>query len=146
MTGTSPTPPPLHLSSGGSTPTDRATLSALGGSDGDVAEPEPVGAAAAAAVLPLVSSAERAAVVEAGGVYTGWMFKKGESTNTWTRRYFVCSLDSATLSYYDKPGGPKRATIDLAACNGVRQISIPVRHYFCARYVIQLTRLPAIGP
>ena len=45
--------------------------------------------------------------------------KKGESTTSWRRRFFVCALASKTLTYYDKPGGEKRATIDLGACQKI---------------------------
>ncbi len=56
-------------------------------------------------------------IVEGQGVYTGWMLKKGETGNSWKRRYFACSLASKTLSYYDKPGGTlaRRTAVPRAA-------------------------------
>ena len=82
--------------------------------------------------------------------YTGWMLKKGETGNSWKRRYFACSLADKTLSYYDKPGGKratllalslawamvltcadlpgatlgdKRATLDLSACHDLLELT-----------------------
>jgi hypothetical protein len=127
---------------------------------GDEGEPEPA-PESRTAVMAGARVGGAAELVEGGsGVYTGWMFKKGEKTNTWwaarailesvpcclrftyvtpglvkkywgrkrpgrARRYFACNLASASLSYYDKPGGPKRATIDLTSCLGVRSVTLP---------------------
>lgn len=74
----------------------------------------PVAEAAVLAPEPELSGPSTAAskqdrwaggIVEGEGVYTGWMLKKGETGNSWKRRYFACSLAAKTLSYYDKPGG-----------------------------------------
>ena len=88
-------------------------------------EPEPQPAIAGAAVsASTLASFGHTGVVEASGVYTGWMFKKGETGSGWKRRFFSLNLATSSLSYYDKPGGVKRATIDLTACLGVRQITL----------------------
>jgi hypothetical protein len=84
---------------------------------------QPVGEAVALAPEPEVAAASvgspqrpnpkqdrwAGGIVEGHGVYTGWMLKKGETGNSWKRRYFACSIADKTLSYYDKPGGARAA-------------------------------------
>jgi hypothetical protein len=71
-------------------------------------EPEPsAGAQSAGASAATKQDRWAGGLVEGQGVYTGWMLKKGETGNSWKRRYFACSLASKTLAYYDKPGGAR---------------------------------------